>query len=97
VGPIPHESNVTNYVTNLYKNELIPENTITFWYNTNETTTSEVVLGGMPQTTCNRSEFYTTEQSKGKIPKKNCWTVDMKDIAFDYRDGNMTSIGVNGG
>jgi hypothetical protein len=43
----PTKSGDANYVTDLFNNGLIPEPTLTFWYNT-EAFTSEVVFGGVP-------------------------------------------------
>lgn len=43
----PALSGDTNYVIELFNNGLIPDPTLTFWYN-NQGFTSEVVLGGVP-------------------------------------------------
>jgi len=50
----PTKSGDANYVTDLFNSGLIPEPTLTFWYNT-KAFTSEVVFGGVP------SEPYTRD------------------------------------
>ena len=55
VGPVS-EDYPTNYVTKLYKENKIPSEVLTFWYNT-QSIQSEIVFGGLPNSTITRDGY----------------------------------------
>lgn len=84
VGPLPADGELQqNYINNLYMQDEIPENILTFWYNTHSYT-SEVVFGGIPSGS-NSSQFFVLPQEEN-APKPNAWTVRIHQATFVNQD-----------